>query len=184
MNNTICIIESSSVSVGYKAMDEMVKMSGINIFSSGIRNPGRFLLMAEADEASLKAAYDIGVEICGQWLVDSVILYNIVPEVLRTIDKLNKNVKINTLGIVEVKTMASTILCADVACKSADVEIVKLTISDQMHGAGFFAISGETSDMEAAIEASVRVACEAKVFINSSMFQNPDEKLIAEIMKR
>ena len=184
MNNSICIIEATSVSAGYKTVDAMTKMAGINIFFTGVINPGRFVIMAEADEASIQAAYDAGLEACGQWLLDSLLLFNLSPAILKVIGKIDDTVAIDALGILEVKTITAAIRCADAALKGAAVDIITLKINDALHGHGFFVISGTASDVETAVEVAANQARSTKAFINSDVFQNPAPQLVNEIMKR
>ena len=85
--------------------------------------------------------------------------------------------KRGALGTIETFTVASVILAADCAVKSADVEILELRTARGMGGKGVVLLTGDVADVTAAVEAGARYAKEQGVFVGQSILGAPHEEL-------
>jgi microcompartment protein CcmL/EutN len=60
----------------------------------------------------------------------------------------------DTLGVVEGRTIATTLVACDAALKEASVRLAGLRVVTGLGGKAYFVVHGSHSDVEAALEAS------------------------------
>jgi microcompartment protein CcmL/EutN len=89
--------------------------------------------------------------------------------------------KKGSLGVIETYSAASAIKAADIAVKTAKVEIFELRISRGMGGKGMVLITGDIGDVTASVEAGAQYAQDQGVFCNSSVIAAPHEALWEQI---
>lgn len=89
--------------------------------------------------------------------------------------------KSGSLGIIETYSASSAIKAADIAVKTAKVEIFELRVSRGMGGKGMVLITGDVGDVTAAVEAGARHAQDQGLFCNSSIIAAPHESLWEQI---
>ena len=82
----------------------------------------------------------------------------VVPILKRRGGKING--QIDAIGVVETTTVASAVLAADLALKTASVDLLDLRIANGLDGKSFFTITGEVSDVRSAVAAGARQAQE------------------------
>ena len=89
--------------------------------------------------------------------------------------------KKGSLGVIETFSAASIIKAADIAVKTARVQIFELRASRGMGGKGICLLTGEVGDVTAAVEAGAQHAKDQGVFCNSSVIAAPHELLWNQI---
>ncbi len=63
-----------------------------------------------------------------------------------------------SIGIVECHTLAGAIIGLDTGLKAAEVNVIELRLGSGLAGKGFFVLTGELHDVEAALEAAMEVS--------------------------
>ena len=86
------------------------------------------------------------------------------------------------LGVVETFTAASAILAADAAVKAANVSLIEVRVARGMGGKCFVTMTGEVSDVKAAVEAGARIAAKDGVLIGTEVIANPHPELWEAIL--
>ena len=89
--------------------------------------------------------------------------------------------KKGSLGVLETFSAATCIKAADVAVKTARVEIYDLRVSRGMGGKGVFIITGDVGDVTAAIEAGANYAKTSGALSSTSVIAAPHEELWKQI---
>ncbi|MBN2562685.1 MAG: BMC domain-containing protein [Phycisphaerae bacterium] len=148
----IALIEYSSITVGTRAGDAMVKKAPITIVREGTFQPGRFAVLFSGDEASVDESFVEGVRVGADAVVDRVILPHVDRSVYRAILGGRGDWSNEALGIIETSTLAATIEAADAAVKGANVEMIEIRLGDGLGGKGLAHFGGLRADVEAAIE--------------------------------
>ena len=82
-----------------------------------------------------------------------------------------------SLGLIETYSAASAIKAADIAVKTARVEIYDLRVSRGMGGKGIIRLTGDIGDLTAAVEAGVDYAKEQAMLSSYSVIAAPHEEL-------
>lgn len=86
------------------------------------------------------------------------------------------------MGVLETYSAASIIVAADVAAKTAEVELIELRIAKGMCGKSYMMITGSVASVTAAIEKTKAQISDSGFFLDSSIIARPDEKLWQTIL--
>ena len=153
----IALLEFDSISAGILSGDAMVKTSPIGVIYAGTVHPGKYLVLAGGDTASVEIALATGREMGGGHVSDWVFLPDIHPEVMSAITKGAGAASLDgeALGIVETTTVAAVLDAADAGVKAADVRVSSVRLADGLGGKGYVLFSGVVAEVEAAVEAAV-----------------------------
>ena len=147
------LLEFSSVALGLRAGDAMVKRSPVRALVAGSVQPGKFLVLVDGDPASVEEALAAGVDAGAPGLVDRLYLPDVHPAVGAAIAGVRWQGDIETLGIIETRTTAGAIRAADAGMKGAHVELIELRLANGLGGRAFCLFAGELTDVQAAVEA-------------------------------
>ena len=82
-----------------------------------------------------------------------------------------------SLGIIETYSAASCIQAADIAIKSANVDIAELRIARGMAGKSYLAITGSISAVTEAVECGARAAKENGILNDTAIIASPHKDL-------
>ena len=146
------LLEFDSIAVGIEAGDSMVKRAPVERIVTGTVQPGHFLIMVTGDVASVEEAVAAGKEGGRVALIDVVFLPHVHSDVVTALMGGGETSVHDALGIIETRTVASSILAADAGLKGADVQLVQLRLADGLGGKGLALFAGVVADVEAAVE--------------------------------
>ena len=90
--------------------------------------------------------------------------------------------EISALGILETYDASSIIVAADIAAKTAIVDLIELRIARGMCGKSYMMLTGEVAAVEAAIEKAKGAIGEKGMYLDSSVIAHPDEKMCRAIL--
>ncbi len=155
----IALWEFASIVEGVNAADAIAKGAPIDLLYTGTTHPGKYVVLAAGDTASVEVATiivsDLEVD-----LIDVVFLpdvHSTVTDAMVSSDTA-ASTKAEAVGLVETKTVASGVDAADAAVKAADVSLATLAMADGIHGKAYFVVEGAVGDVDASIEAAVERA--------------------------
>lgn len=156
----IALIEFDSIAVGIVAADAMVKASPLGSIYTGTVHPGKYLVLASGDTASVEEALVVGRDVGRQHIVDHVFLPDIHPAVTDAVSGGSASAAFDgdSLGIVETASVATVIEAADAGVKAARVDLVAVRLADGLGGKGYALFCGVVADVEAAVETAVERA--------------------------
>ena len=153
---SIGLIEVRSIARGMRVVDALVKKAPVRVHVAHPISPGHFVIIFSGGVAEVEESLVEGVHEAGSFEIAHVFL----PAVHQSIpDALSGSFgahppEVESLGILETFTVASTILAADAACKAAPLELVQMRLGQGLGGKAFFVMTGELHDVEAGIEAA------------------------------
>lgn len=177
MDYSVGILELRSIAKGIQASDEALKSAGIKLVSAQPICPGKFELVISGQLAQVNAAMERIRGNFSEYLVDSVLLGRIDPTVVQALLGGQPEARHGALGTIETFSVASVIMAADTAVKSADVDILELRTARGMGGKGVVLLTGEVADVTAAIEAGSRYAADQGLLVSSSVLGAPHADL-------
>lgn len=154
MIKELCIglLEISSIALGIKCLDAMIKRSPIQVIKAFTLCPGKYLILITADVASVEESLKAGKKIAGNFLIDELFLPTTDYQVYQAITGTNKINTLDSIGIIETYSVASSIIAADISTKTSDISIIEFKIATMLGGKSYFTINGVLSNVEAAIE--------------------------------
>lgn len=153
MYNSIGVIEIKNIPKGVEAADDALKSAGIEMVSSHPSCPGKYEIILTGSIANVTAAVTHVQQKFDGYVIDSSIMGRIDPQVISALFGAQTGVKTGSLGLIETFSAATVIKAADIAVKTARVDVYDLRVSRGMGGKGVVMITGEVGDVTAAVEA-------------------------------
>ncbi|MBM3320469.1 MAG: BMC domain-containing protein [Candidatus Eisenbacteria bacterium] len=154
MEEAIALLELDSIAAGFRTADAVAKRARVELLESRPLDPGKYLVLFGGEIASVESAFERGVEAAGANLVDRVFL----PAPHETLAPLLRgerpDVPIDAIGVVETSAVASAVRAADAAAKAAPVRLLRVHLARRIGGKGCVVLTGELSDVEAAVAAA------------------------------
>lgn len=89
---------------------------------------------------------------------------------------------VSSLGVLETFDASAIIVAADIAAKTADVELIELRIAKGMCGKSYLYLCGEVSAVDAAIARAKETVAGSGMFLDSTVIAHPDEQIIKSIL--
>ena len=177
MFKSIGVIELKSVPKGVEATDAALKSAGVQVVSAHPSCPGKYEIILTGSISNVTASVDHVVDKFGDYVIDSAIMGRIDEQVITALFGTQKSEKTGALGMVETYSAATTIKAADIAVKTARVDIFDLRVSRGMGGKGVVLLTGEVGDVTAAVEAGSNYAKTSGQLSSYSIIAAPHEEL-------
>lgn len=175
--NSVGLVEVKNVSKGVKVTDEMLKSAGVTLLQSGAVCPGKFVTLVGGDLSAIQAAVDRAVLVAEESLIDKFVIGRLGERVFEALAGIAEVPEKKALGLIETFTAASAILAADAAVKAADIRLIEVRVARGMGGKCFVSLTGDVSDVKAAVEAGAKIAAEEGVLINMEVIASPHPDL-------
>ncbi len=182
MSKAIGMIEYKTVSSGVMAADAMVKTSEVDIIEAQTVCPGKYIVIITGDLSAVRAAVDTAKINYGTHLIGDFVLGNPHESIFPAIYGTSNVEKISALGILETYDASSIIVAADVAAKTAIVDLIELRIARGMCGKSYMMLTGEVAAVQAAIDKAKVAIGENGMYLDSSVIAHPDEKMCRAIL--
>ena len=177
MFKSIGVIELKSVPKGVEATDAALKAAGIEMVSAHPACPGKYEIILTGSISNVTAAVNHVVAKFESYVIDSSIMGRIDEQVIKALFGTQTSEKKGSLGLIETFSAASCIKAADIAVKTARVEIYDIRISRGMGGKGVIMLTGEVGDVTASVEAGAAYAKQQATLASSCVIAAPHEGL-------
>jgi microcompartment protein CcmL/EutN len=149
----IAAVETSSIAQGAVVGDAMVKMAEVELVEASPISPGKYWVLVGGAVGPVRASYRRGVEVAGDTLVDSLFIPQLHEMVLPALRGSVTPAPHDALGVIETLSAAATIVAADRAAKAAEVLLRDIRLANGLGGKGYVMLSGDVSDVQAAVDA-------------------------------
>jgi microcompartment protein CcmL/EutN len=137
MDNSIGLIELTSIAKGFEVADALLKGAKVEMVFNRTICPGKFMVMVAGDTAAVKSSIAAGLDIGGDTVIDDLLIPNVSPEVFPAISGTRIIETTGALGIIETFSVASVIEAADAAVKAADVKLMEIHLAMAIGGKGY-----------------------------------------------
>ena len=181
MARAIGMVECTTVSTGFKAADEMAKAADVEILQAEVTCPGKFVILVAGELSAVRASVDVAGKYSDK-VMDTIVLGNPHESIFPAIYGTAQPEKIDALGILETYDVAALIVAADLAAKTAIVDLIELRLAKGMCGKSYMTLTGSVSAVQAAIEHAKAEAGDRGMFLDSSVIARPSDKLMKYIM--
>ena len=182
MSRAIGMIEFKTVSSGVVATDNMVKTSDVELIEAETVCPGKYIAIIAGDLSAVDAAVKNATSQYSENLIDSFVLGNPHESIFPAIYGTTHLEKVRALGILETFDAAAIIQAADVAAKTAIVDLIELRIAKGMCGKSYMFLTGEVAAVEAAIETAIAEVGPKGMYLDSSVIAQPDEQVCKSVL--
>lgn len=182
MIRAIGLVEFNSIARGIEAADDMLKAARVEAVSCRTVCPGKYIAMVSGDVAAVDSAVKAGINRGASAVVDSFVLPNVHPSVIRAVFAAATAAEVRALGIIETFSLASLIVAADTAVKAAEIEILDIRLGLAIGGKSFVMLTGDVGAVKAAVEAGAGSAAERGLLVEQVVIPSPSKDLIPYIM--
>ncbi len=177
MYKAIGVIELKSIPKGVEAADASLKSAGIEMVSAHPSCPGKYEIILTGAISDVSVAVEHVENKFDGYVIDSCVMGRIDEQVIKALFGTQAGEQRGSLGLVETFSAASAIKAADIAVKTARVEIYDLRVSRGMGGKGVVMITGDVGDVTAAVEAGADYAKSASTLSSYTVIAAPHEEL-------
>jgi microcompartment protein CcmL/EutN len=140
--NAIGLVELNSIARGYLTCDTMVKTAEVELIEILTICPGKFMILIAGDVGAVKSSVEAGVRQGEAAVVDQLLIANVHPDIFPAINAATQVSEVEALGVLETFTVASGIIAADAAVKTASVRLIELRLAKGIGGKSFFTLTG------------------------------------------
>jgi microcompartment protein CcmL/EutN len=178
---SLALLETSSIAVGVRVADEVVKAAHVDLLEAVAVSPGKFLVAFAGSVAAVEASLAAGRRFAADHWIDELLLARVHPGVAPAIARRVAVEMGSALGIVETLSVASAIVGADAAAKAAAVRLLEIAIGRGIGGKGFFTMTGDVAAVEAAARAAEQRAEERGYHLRTEVLAGPHPLLAARV---
>lgn len=151
----LAMFELDALAIGWACVDAATKRARVRIAGAGPIEPGRFLLLITGELAEVEEGASAVIDLAGDALGDRCL----VPAVAAALWPALRGGRVmaadvECVGIVEGISPPGVVFAADRAVKDAAVALVGIRFTAGLGGKAVFAVTGNQSDVEAALDAS------------------------------
>ena len=171
------VVELKSIAEGIKACDGALKAANIRLVSAHPSCPGKYEIVLTGSISNVTASVEYIRDSFSKYIIDSSVMGRIDENVVKALFGTQQEAGKGSLGVIETFSAASAIKAADVAVKTAKVEIYDLRISRGMGGKGIVIMTGDVGDVTAAVESGARHAADQGLLGNTSVIPAPHKEL-------
>jgi microcompartment protein CcmL/EutN len=148
---SIGFLETSSLAKGYEALDAMLKKAAVEPLMVAPVARGKLVVMIGGPLAEVEQSMLAGRELAGAAVVDQFTIQNVHPQLPAAIKGRVKVERIEAIGLIETREVASAIYAGDVAAKAAAVTLIEAR--HQPGGKGLLVMTGDVGAVRAAVAA-------------------------------
>ena len=177
MYKSIGVIELKNIPKGVEATDAALKSAGVEMVSAHPSCPGKYELILTGSISNVTAAVSHVLAKFESYVIDSSIMGRIDEQVITALFGTQTGERKGSLGLIETFSAATAIKAADIAVKTARVQIFDLRVSRGMGGKGVVMLTGEVGDVTAAVEAGSAYAQEQGMLSSNSIIAAPHADL-------
>jgi microcompartment protein CcmL/EutN len=181
-NNAIGLLELSSIAAGFQVADTMLKAGDAHILLSRSICSGKYMVLIGGATAAVEAATAAGEEAADGFLIDSLTLANLHPDVITAIGRAQPVQPDGALGILESFNVAAMIKASDAAAKAANVQLLELRLAMALGGKAFCTMTGDVASVQASVAAGRAVLAEAGVLVNATVIPRPHSDVYREVI--
>lgn len=180
--NAIGLIELNSVAAGIDVTDQMLKTADVQLLVSRSICSGKYMVIVGGGVDAVNASVESGLGRNQSAVIDSIVIANVHEAVFPAIAGTSQITTPGSLGIVESFSVASLIEAADVAAKTANVQLIEIRLAMALGGKAFVTLTGEVADVRAAVEAGARVVAEKGMLVHQVVIASPSPQLYKDFI--
>lgn len=182
MIRTLGLIELNSIARGFEVADAMLKVADVSLLKAHSICPGKFIVMVHGDIAAVKASVEAGESIAETHLVDKLVLPSIHSGIIPAITGTSAVELNDALGTLEYFNIASAIIAADSAAKSAHISLIEIRLGYAVGGKAFVTLTGDVSAVESAISTGMEIGKTSGMLLGSSVIPRMHPELKVAIL--
>ncbi len=180
--DTIGLVEVTSIGIGYKAQDAMLKAASVELLLARTICSGKYLIVVSGDVGSVESSVEAGATAAEGALIERRVISRLHPSVFPAISMAVElpREQCEALGIIETFSASTIVEVADAAAKTANIKLFRIHLAMAIGGKGFLLLTGDISSVEAAVAAAASVAGAEGMLVSSVVVPAPQPELFRE----
>ncbi len=179
--DTIGFIELTSIAKGIEIADSMLKAASTELIFAKASCPGKYYVMIAGNVDSVTAAINQGATMGDGFVVDSLVLSKIHPQVIKAINMGVMPENISAVGVMEFFSVTAAVRAADVAVKSSLVDLIDVRLGTGIGGKSFVVLTGDVASVNTAIDAGSLAGAENGMLVNKIVIPRPRQELVESL---
>ena len=182
MNEAIGFVELSSIARGIESADAILKTAETRLIFARETCPGKYTILFCGEVAAVRSSVEAVKDLCGHYVVDSVVIPRIAPQVIPAINQTSLPRGVNALGVLEFYTVTCAVYAADAAVKAADVELLNVRLATGIGGKSFVVLTGDVAAVKAAADAGALEAGRSGAVVAVTVIPNPRPEVFETLL--
>lgn len=178
----IGLIELRSIARGMNTADVMLKKANVELLRAHVICPGKYLILLAGAISQVSSAIEAGRAVSPEVVVDTCVLPNIHPSVFPALTATTQVEHIRAVGIIETFSLVASIIAADIAVKSANVDLIEIRLPFAMGGKAFVSFTGEVSSVRSGVNSAVEQLKDEGMIDSFVVIASPHKDLIAKML--
>jgi len=181
---SIGAMELSSVGVGYRIEDEMLKAASVELLIARTICSGKYLIVLGGSVSDVEAAIRSGLSEAGEAVIDHLLIPNVHESVFPALGQsvVLTPERAGALGVVETFSGTSALAAADAAAKAARITLFRIHVAMALGGKGLCLMTGSVADVRAGVQAAAEEARRRGLLVSEIVIPRPSPELFAEYL--
>jgi len=183
MGPCIGLLELATIPRGVDVANSILWEADIEVLFSSPVQPGKYVILFTGSVEDVRSSLRRGAELAESGLVDQLIIEQVHDQVEQALRRRGGQIngELDAIGVVETTTVASAVIAADVALKTATVDLMDLRIANGLGGKSFFTLTGEVSDVRSAVAAASKSAQSSSTLKCTTVIPMPHPDLVSHL---
>ena len=175
----IGLLELCSVARGVEVADAVLWEADVELLFSSPVQPGKYVLLFTGSVRDVERSLERGAALAEGDLVDRLYIPQVHEQVELALRRQGGHIDgaLDAIGVIETATVSSAIVSADVALKTATVDLFDLRIANGLGGKSFLSLTGPVADVRSAVNAGTQSAESAGRLERSVVIPRPHPEL-------
>ncbi|HUT59704.1 MAG TPA: BMC domain-containing protein [Phycisphaerae bacterium] len=181
---SIGAIELSSIGIGYKVQDEMIKAADVQVLIARTICSGKYFIVLGGGVSDVSSSLRAGAETAGEAIIDQLVIPNVHPGVFPAMGQsvVLDAAAAEALGVIETFSGTSIIAAADAAAKAAKVTLFRIHVAMALGGKGFCLMAGTVADCRAGVTAGAAEARQRGLLVSEIVIPRASKELFQEYL--
>ena len=181
MTTTIGFLETNSIARGIEAADAILKAADTSLISARPSCPGKYQVLFSGEVAAVTASLEAGAHVAEGYVVDSVVIPRVHPQVLEAIGMACVPADLQAIGVMEFFSITAAVYAADAAVKAADVQLLDVRLGTGIGGKSFVILTGEVAAVSESVACGVAAASANGMTFQTCVIPNPRPEIFESI---
>ena len=179
----IGLLELCSIAKGVEVADAVLKDAKVEMLCATNVQSGKYVMLFTGSVKDVESSAEHGAQLAGPDLVDRMVIQQVHEQVVPMLKRRGGTINgvLDAIGVVETTTVASAILAADFALKTATVDLIDFRIANGLGGKSFWVVTGEVSDVRSSVAAGARMAQERGLLLREVVIPRPHPELVRHL---
>jgi microcompartment protein CcmL/EutN len=181
---SIGAVELSSIGIGYKVEDDMLKAAAVELLIARTICSGKYLIVVGGAVSAVQAALSAGVSGAGEAIIDRLEIPNVHDSVFPALGQsvVLEPKEAEAIGVIETFSGVSILAACDAAAKAAKVRLFRIHVAMALGGKGLGLMAGTIADCRAAVAAGAQEARDRGLLVSEVVIPNASKELFSEYL--